>query len=125
LNVASSFLEDLSHLAGHLPRILFLAADENLADLVDVFRALRRRSESPFPVRLPGGRDGLVHVLLGAVLDVSDYLARIGGVSILEDFARSGGNPLPVDEVAVGLGFDHDFLRLPLREDVETISFVL
>jgi hypothetical protein len=52
---------------------------------------------------------------MAAVLEKSDDLGVIRRIPVLEHLPRTGGDPLPIDEVPVGLGFCHVLPRLPRR----------
>ena len=95
LHVAAGLPEDLPHLPGHLPGVLLLPADQDLADLVDVLGPPGSGSQAPPAVRLARRRRRQVHVLRHAVLEEADDLRVVGRIPVLEHPCPRRRRPTP------------------------------
>ena len=111
LHVAARLGEDLSHLARHQPRELFLVTLQDLAGGVENLGAPGSGRVAPSRIGLPGGGDRRLDVLESALGKDPDEVVSIGRVAVLERLPGGRGRPLAADEVA--LQADGDLGRHP------------
>jgi hypothetical protein len=111
LHLAQPLLQDLAHLERDQLAQRLLVRAQALADLAHDFAARGRRQGAPALERLVGGRDDLLVLLGGGLVDARDQIAR-GRVAALEH-GPGALEPLPAVRAGV-VAFDAE-----LAEEVE------
>jgi hypothetical protein len=122
LDVAFRLVQDLAHLARHVPCEVVLAAHEDLGGAVEDLAAFGCGRIAPARERVAGGGDGGFHVLGPRLGEAADQVVAVGGVAILEGRAGGGRNPAPADVVAVVGHVPLAFILLPRKALVSGIG---